>query len=276
MNRKIIRVFPRRTRFLPNDDLVFFDRPGLFIPEHDEVHVVAVFTWDIPKAQELFLDWQAATSKPVRIGGPAFDDPGGEFTPGLYLRQGITITSRGCPNQCKWCFVPGREGKIREIEIKVGNIIQDNNILATSREHQRKVIDMLRGQAKVQFKGGLEVSRLTPWFIEEIRSLRIDELWLACDTAAAIVPVEKAIKTLRTAGFTSEHIRCYVLIGDDMSENLDRLERLYRAGASPFAQLFQASERICYSSEWKKISRLWTRPGFYRPVMKAKGVFVDG
>jgi radical SAM superfamily enzyme YgiQ (UPF0313 family) len=140
----IIRVFPRRTEMTPTDDYAFYDNPGLFIPDHKEVHACCVFTWDKQQAEELQYQWQGVTDNRVLIGGPAMDDPGGDFVPGMYVKQGVTITSRGCPNKCSFCHVPRREGTLREVNITPGNIVQDNNLLACSVEHRRKVYDMLR------------------------------------------------------------------------------------------------------------------------------------
>lgn len=264
----IIRVFPRRTAFTPDDDYCFYDRPGMFVPEHDEIHVVCTFTWDIDKAKRLQKDWQSITNKPVKIGGPALNDPGSEFEPGMYCKTGVTFTSRGCPNNCKFCFVPKREGCIRELEIKPGNIIQDNNFLATSDNHQRKVFEMLKNQRQISFRGGLEPARITDKFVAEIQGLKVSDLWLACDTKNAIKPLENAVMKLQSGGFNQNKIRSYVLIGDDMPENEARLRRVYEIGALPFAQLFQPVERITYSQEWKNFARTWSRPAAYKSVMK--------
>ena len=60
---------------------------------------------------------------PVHMGGPAFNMPGGDFVPGMYLKKGYVITSRGCPNRCWFCSVPRREGgRLRELPITEGNI----------------------------------------------------------------------------------------------------------------------------------------------------------
>ena len=264
--KRVLRVFPTQTNQTPLDDLTFFEEPGFWIPEHDEVHISCVFTWDKPKAEALAEAWYGKV--PVKIGGPAYDDPGDQFTPGLYTRKGIVHTSRGCPNKCKFCFVAKREGKLRELEIKEGNEIQDNNFLACSEQHRRKVYDMLRTQKEIKFIGGLEDIRLTDWDIEELRKLRIKEMWLACDNAKHIKTTTQAINKLRRAGFTENHIRCYVLIGDNMGENTERLEAVYRAGALPFAQLFQPEERIEYSKEWKDFARKWSRPAIYKTMLK--------
>lgn len=265
MNR-ILRVFARKTAMTPIDELAFFEPPGLFVPEHDEVHIVVVFTWDIERGEWLKKCWEVATDKPVKIGGPAFDDPcTGDFVPGLYLKHGVTVTSRGCINNCAFCFVPKREGKLREIEnFAVGNIIQDNNFLACSNAHKAKVYEMLKTQRQVSFRGGLESEFVSDWDVEQMRGLRIESLWLACDSRARIKPFLKACEKLVKAGFNQNKIRCYVLIGDDMQENEDRLRTVFNAGALPFAQLEQPREWKEYSREWKRFARLWSRPALYK------------
>ena len=115
---KIARVFPRKTAATPDDPLAFFGpQLMLALPEIDEVHVSVTFTYDRPKAEALAYQWEMV-GVPVKVGGPAYNDPAGEFTPGLYLKHGYTITSRGCNNHCWFCMASQREGCLRELEIK--------------------------------------------------------------------------------------------------------------------------------------------------------------
>lgn len=99
----ILRVFPRGTSYTPVDDLVMIGEPPMpeLIPEHDEVHISCTFTWDMDRAEELAFQWESATDKPVKIGGPAYKSPVVGFTPGLYVRKGVVFTSRGCNNNCR-------------------------------------------------------------------------------------------------------------------------------------------------------------------------------
>jgi hypothetical protein len=94
---KIIRVFPRRTKATPCDDLAFIGEPTLFA-EADEVHISVSFSWGLPEAERLEKQWRYIA--PVKIGGPATGQRGEGFTPGLYLKPGYVITSRVCPNRC--------------------------------------------------------------------------------------------------------------------------------------------------------------------------------
>lgn len=138
---KIARVFPRKTNASPTDELAFFDRPGLFDYEINEVHVSVTFTWDIERAKRLTDAW--AKVAPVRLGGPAMGERGGDFIPGLYLKPGYIITSRGCPNRCWFCSVPKRDGPLRELPIHEGCNVLDDNLLACSENHIRAVFTML-------------------------------------------------------------------------------------------------------------------------------------
>jgi len=144
----------------------------LYLPEIDEVHVSVTFTYDIPRAEELAYQWEVAGVQ-VKIGGPAYGDYTKDFTPGLYLKKGFIITSIGCPNNCWFCKVPKRAGKLKELEIKEGHILQDDNPLACSEPHIKAVIEMLsRQKEKAEFRGGLEAKLLKPWHVELIQGIK--------------------------------------------------------------------------------------------------------
>ena len=101
----IARVFPRKTNASPTDALAFFGPPTIeniadcIKAGVTEVHISVTFTWDLEKAEDLYYAWQIL-GVPVDVGGPAFDDRMGDFTPGLYLREGMIFTSRGCTKDC--------------------------------------------------------------------------------------------------------------------------------------------------------------------------------
>jgi hypothetical protein len=261
----IARVFPTKTSLTPDDKDAYYDAPDLFTPKYDEVHVSVTFTWDIPRAQRLADAW--ASIGEVKLGGVAIDGESDQpFQAGMYLKKGVTITSRGCPNNCSFCMV--RKGLIEFDEFPEGNIVQDNNILACSDRHLGLVWQMLKKQKSIEFKGGLEKFRITPKIAEELRGLSIKTLWLACDQKSGVEPLRKAVNILKSAGFTQNHIYCYVLIGDDRSENENRLREVFNMGALPFAQLFKDREgKTEYSREWKQFARTWSRPAAYKTLL---------
>lgn len=258
---KILRVFPRRNSYTPDDDLAVVGDPGLFMPVADEVHVSCCFTWDRPEAERLFKSWRRYF--PVaRLGGPAYDDPGGRFTPSLYVREGVTITSRGCPRNCVWCHVPRREGRLRLLEIKPGNVVQDNNLLACPRPHVEAVFRMLESQTSIQFHGGLDARCLEEWHVDwfEANARRIKALWFAEDSGDP-QPIERAGRML--AGVQYWKRRCYVLVGfrDETVEQAEaRLRRVWDAGLLPFAQFYRGPGERAKTEKWRRLQRRWCRP----------------
>lgn len=275
---RIIRVFPKRNSYTPTDDMVFIGNPPFEIPEHDEVHVSCTFTWDRGKCLELQKQWQARTDKEVKIGGVAFGSPVDDFTQGMYIKQNIIFTSRGCNNNCPWCIVPKVEGKLKELPICIGNIVQDNNFLQTNKAHKEKVFEMLKTQKGICFKGGLEADLIDEHFINNIQGLRIKELWLACDTDGKIKDLQKACDKLKKAGFNRNKINCYVLSkGENRDKDEARARAVYEAGAMPFVQLFRdfTDEKTEYSQDWNRWARSWQRPAIIKAHMEKGTSYKD-
>lgn len=265
----MIRVFPHKNNWTPTDRLAFIGAPPLHLPLYSfdrqtPVMVSVTFTWHKSEAEWIARSW-ASYFDNVKIGGPAYDDPGGEFTPGMFMKDGCTITSRGCPKRCGFCVVPRREGQIRELEIKPGWIVQDNNLLACSERHIRAVFDMLREQNRnIFFNGGLDKHFLKDWHRTLFDSIKIGELWFACDTANDIAWLERTNKILD--GIPLRKRRCYTMIGYDGESLVDaerRLERVFELGFMPFCQLYQPDETKVYSEDWRKLRRKWARPAAY-------------
>jgi hypothetical protein len=269
---KIARVFPRKTKASPIDDLSFFDSPGMFPPYVDEVHISVTFSWDMPKAEWLALQWSHVA--PVKIGGPALNEPAGDFVPGRYLKDGYVITSRGCPNKCWFCRVWKAEGGIRELEIKKGCNILDDNLLACSRSHIIKVFGMLSEQKKlrqkIEFTGGLEAKRLDDWIVNLLSFLKPSQMFFAYDTPDDLEPLKISSEKLHEAGFNRQQMRCYVLIGfpdDTLSEAHDRLITTTKLGFMPMAMLWR-NQKGDINPDWLKIRRHWSRPAIMSKYFK--------
>jgi len=261
----IARVFPRRTSATPDDELAFVGDPPLFRPEADEVHVSCTFTWDRPEAERLAKAW-AAVGYQVKLGGPAYDDPGGEFMPGMYVKPGMTITSRGCIRRCPFCFVPKREGKLRTLPIRPGWDILDNNLLACPRRHIEAVLDMLEAQSRAaRFTGGIDARLCRPWFARRLGGMRVQILYTAYDVPGARPHVERTIGMLRDAGLTQRQVGCYVLVGhegDTLEHAEARLEWVFQTGGMPFAMFYRPPDdlRFTIPPAWRAFVRKWSRP----------------
>lgn len=271
---RIARVFPRKTKMSPIDPDAYFGNPQLMMPHYDEVHVSVLFTWDLERAGELLNAWNKVA--PTRMGGPACGDKGDVFIPRMYIKSNVVITSRGCPNHCPWCFVPQREGKIRELPITEGNIIQDNNLLACSSQHIDRVFSMLSHHNRIEFPGGLEAARVTDSIVDKLRNLRIYQLWLAYDSPNQEKILVRAVNKL-SKYFSRNKLRCYVLIGyegDTLANAEARLRHAYELGTLPYAMRYRTPSTkwegtyLFKERSWNLLARQWTRPAIIKSIMK--------
>jgi hypothetical protein len=263
MAKRILRVFPRRTAATPDDDLARIGYPDLFPPECDEIHVSVTFTYDLPRAEKMAEAWRHV-GVPVKIGGPATGMGGGYFEPGEYLKWGYVITSRGCPNRCWFCVVPEWEGVIRELPITDGWRVQDNNLLACSKEHIQGVFSMLSRQPKrAVFQGGLEAARMKPWIAASLALLRPQSIYFAYDSPSDKDALASAISMMRDVGYNWGHsISAYVLIGyhhDTFAAAGERLRFVLSLGVLPFAMLYR-DEAGKVNQTWRRFQREWCRP----------------
>ena len=270
----ILRVFPTRNSYTPDDAMVCIGEPPLILPEHDEIHISCTFTWDKSYCEHLAYQYEGRSNKPMKLGGVAYGSPSENFVQGLYIKKNIIFTSRGCNNNCPWCCVPKTEGRFKELPISVGNVIQDNNFLQCSKQHKEKVFDMLRTQKSICFKGGLEPDLIDDHFVSLLSDLghhKVKELWLACDTEARLPEFERGCKMLAKAGFTREKIHCYVLsYGRNREKDEQRARQVYAAGAMPFVQLYRdfSETKTEYSADWNRWARMWQRPAATRAHME--------
>ena len=266
-DKRIARVFVRRTQYTPSDDLVFFEPPGMLVPEVDEVHISCLFTWDKPKAEMLAHFWKRVA--PVRVGGPAYGNEGGggdEFTPGLYIAEGNTFSSRGCVRKCKYCMVPCQEGSLRELNtIHSGSKLMDNNLLACSRSHIEKVFDMLETQKGVILSGGLDARLLEKWHAERIAKLNLRNIATAYDSMGVGKSVENALEILHEAGIPHGKIHCFVLGGFFDNDTPEKAEKRCRSvllwGATATAMYYRGPdemEKKWKSKEWQKWVTRWS------------------
>lgn len=266
--KKLVRVFPRKTKASPIDADAFFGEPDMFV-EADEVHIDVTFTADRPRAEQLANAWRFVA--PVKLGGVAYEDPGADFVAGRYIKHGYTFTSRGCPRRCWFCSVWKRDPVPRLLPIQDGWNILDDNLLACPEPHVRAVFAMLARQGRrVEFTGGLEALALEDYQVGLLADLKPrPNCFFAYDPGDPFETLKSAADRLIGAGFTacSHRLRVYVLIGypkDTFALAEMRLRSMLEIGFTPHAMLWDpetpSAERYRPSSDWKRFQRLWARP----------------
>lgn len=272
---KILRVFPQKTSMTPDDiDVRINCNPDIF-DEADEIHVSVTFIYDIPKAEQLASAWRYVA--PVKIGGPAYDNFGEIFIPGMYVKKGNIITHRGCPNNCWFCDAWKREGReIRLLPIHEGWNLLDNNIFACPESHQEQVYSMLLSTKKrVRFTGGLEAARFTEYHAKWVKKLNPEYVYFAYDEPNDLEPLVIVSKILREFGLFKGHsIGCYVLIGypkDTFEEAEKRLRQVINLGIMPQAMLYNKGWDIKDEStmkRWRRFQREWANKVIVGSKMK--------
>ena len=208
--------------------------------QYDKVYMAKVFSYTEDYGQYI------TNAKEIIKGGTGYDltttlpdeidrlQPDYSIYPSIDKKTAYGFLTRGCPNRCKWCVVPKKEGKVKpymdvdEIAIdgRTNLILMDNNVLASDFGLEQIEIAVKKGY-KIDFNQGLDARLIT----DDIAKLLASAKWLtyirvACDQSSQIKHVEKANELLRKHGYTKE-LFCYCLL-QDFNESYERLKYLYQ------------------------------------------------
>lgn len=186
-----------------------------------------------------------------------------------YSIYGITeiaygFLTRGCPNSCKWCVVPKKEGKIepyRDIEeILQGRenaIIMDNNILASDYglEQIEKIVKL---GIKVDFNQGLDARLVNPEIAHLLAKLKwMRSVRFACDSDSMITPVIKAMEMLVDAGVGKWRFDNYLLLNSSIESAYLRASEMRKYGASISPQPYRDLKEVNNIPQWQLDFARW-------------------
>jgi len=204
--------------------------------DYDIIYAAKVFTFTPDFERNLY------NAKEFILGGTGYDIhkdlpqeidtmiPDYSIYPWIATNEAYGFLTRGCPNKCKWCIVPQKEGMVRpymdvtDIAVNGRNrlILMDNNILASEYgiDQIRKIIDL---GIRVDFNQAMDARRVT----EEVAQLLAKVKWypyprFGCDTKAQIKYCDQAIEWLRKYGYNGP-VFLYTMIDDDFEESVSRV-----------------------------------------------------
>lgn len=183
--------------------------------------------------------------------------------------------TRGCPNRCKWCIVPEKEGKItpymdiEEIAVdKRRNIIlMDNNVLA-SQYGLQQLEKIIRFGLRVDFNQGLDARLVTT----EIARLLAKMKWMkrirfGCDTPGQIAECERATTLIDKYGYKGEYF-FYCILLNDFKEAFERVNYWKNKGprffphCQPYRDLKNPHKTI---PQWQRDMSTWAdKKQFFR------------
>lgn len=171
--------------------------------------------------------------------------------------------TRGCPNHCKWCVVPKKEGNIATYmdieEIAVNGrkniILMDNNILASDYGLQQieKIISM---GVRVDFNQGLDARLVTDDIARLLARVKwIKRIRFGCDTPGQIAECERATALIDKYGYKGEYF-FYCILLKDFKEAFERVNHWKKKGGrflphcQPYRDLNNPRQII---PQWQKV-----------------------
>lgn len=206
---------------------------------------------------------------------PEIDDMFPDYSIYPECDYAIGYLTRGCPNHCRWCVVPQKEGKIRPYRtwkelVRQDTdklVLMDNNILAC--EHGIKQLKSLIGSGyRIDLNQGMDARLVTEQAADILSRLSwIRFIRFSCDQRAQTAPVRRAVELLMGRGIRPYRIFIYLLVTDDLADASERVEALkgYKAinlyaqaernerlGIMPNEMQMEFQQRYMYSGRYRQ------------------------
>lgn len=241
--------------------------------EYDIVYMSKIFSFTPDYGQ-----WITNT-KHIRKGGTGYDlysvlpeemefvVPDYSLYPSIDNKTAYGFLTRGCPNKCKWCVVPRKEGGIKPymdvddvaVDGRTNLVLMDNNVLACDYglEQIQKIID--RGY-RVDFNQVLDARLVTDDIAKLLAKVRwIDVIRFGCDTPKQIKECEEAMSRIDSYRKNPAQYLMYTMIGNDFDEALNRLShwktfKRVRIVAQPFRDVDNPHQIV---PQWQKDMARW-------------------
>lgn len=157
----------------------------------------------------------------------------------------IGYITRGCPNRCRWCMVPDKEGNIKPYRSwkqlvrsdtkKI--VLMDNNILAS--EYGISQLESLIGSGyAIDLNQGMDAQLVNARIAEILARLKwIRFIRFSCDQTTQIDAVLRAAQLLENHGIKPYRLFIYLLVTKDIENAAERVERLkHLKGITVYAQ----------------------------------------
>ena len=263
------------------DDVVWYE--PMFTGHCDKVYISKIFNFSPD------IDFCIDADEIIR-GGTGYDatvrlpdeidrmQPDYNIYPLLPKDVAYGFLTRGCPNKCKWCVVPAKEGAIRpymdidDIATPTRHkiVLMDNNILAAgdyAKAQLQKIID--RGY-RVDFNQAIDARLVTDEYAKALAQIKwIDNrIRFGCDTPGQIIECERAMKLIDSHGYSGQYF-LYTMLNDNFEECFSRINYWWKKNqelraahkgkrvfpyAQPYRDPFNPNRPI---PQWQKYMANW-------------------
>lgn len=240
---------------------------------YDKVYMAKVFSFTPDYGYYIQSDEveKGGTGYDISKNLPTYIDmlqPDYSVYPSIDSKTAYGFLTRGCPNRCKWCVVPKKEGIIRPymdveeiaIEGRKNLILMDNNILASDYglEQMEKIAKL---GLRVDFNQALDARLVTEDIARLISRIKwIKRIRFGCDTPGQISECERATALIDQYGYRGEYF-FYCILLNDLKESFDRVNhwrqkgRRYLPHCQPYRDLNNPHQTI---PQWQKDIARWT------------------
>lgn len=260
---------------------------GLFEPEYDRVYGSAIFKFSQDRLMRFRREFPQAI-----VGGTGTPSPvtvediiGSEYENYDYsgypdVDYSLGFTQRGCRLKCKFCVVPAKEGKPRNVNT-IANIwrgaplpkklhILDNDFFGNPQWRER-ITEIREGNFRVCLSQGINVRLINKEAAQAIASIEYRDtkferrrLYTAWDNLKDEGVFFRGLDMLEEAGIQAPNIMVYMLVGFDKAETWERIwhrfNRMVERGVLPYPMVFDRSRKdLCAFQRWVTM-------GLYRVV----------
>lgn len=261
----------------------------MFEGDYDAVYGSAIFTASQPLIARFRQCWPQAI-----VGGTGSDSAitveqvvGGTWERSDYqdhpgFQPSLGFTARGCRMKCRFCVVPGAEGKPRSVN-SIANLwrgpghakkllLLDNDFFGQPQEQwQARIAEIRDGDFRVCFSQGINIRLVDDRVAEALASVQYRDdqfrqrrLYTAWDNLGDERVFFRGVERLERAGVPPRHLMAYMLVGFDPAETWERIHyrfgRMVAAGIRPYPMVFDPARR-----DLKRFQR-WAVTGLYRAV----------
>lgn len=146
----------------------------------------------------------------------------------------IGFLTRGCPNNCEWCYVPKKEGNIRPYAkwhdiVRPDSkklVLMDNNILASDYGISQ-LEELTHTDYQIDLNQGMDIRLLNDDVCRILAKLKwIRYIRFSCDTQSQLPYFEKLVELFDKYGIAKSRVFVYMLIRKDLREADERLHKL--------------------------------------------------
>ena len=187
----------------------------------------------------------------------------------------IGYITRGCPNHCRWCMVPAKEGEIKPYRswrqlVRPDSqklVLMDNNILACNYGIEQLASLIGSGYA-IYLNQGMDARLVDEHIAEILSKLKwLKYIRFSCDQIPQIEAIVKTVSLLQKQGVKPYRIFVYLLVTQDVNNAAYRVEQLKklggitiyaqaerntRRGIMPNREQLEFAQRYIYGGCWRR------------------------